>query len=344
MAIEIVWEEDKKAERLLAALNLEYQQAKIKLSEIDRGASSTNYARFGGLQPQVVADIAEVISNGLPIPKVCVVKTPTGYKSEDGWHRINGIISLADGKQVAKDPVLQVYLIKTQDAVALDVFRRSANIGHGLRSSWDERIGSAMLCVREHGLHVNEVARLFNLSRSVLSSRIRAEALRTRLQGAGIAAEALNFETLERLNTVATDDAVVEKAAQAVIAYRAPAARLEPVVKRIRSAKSEKERMQAVTDFSRQLAKEARSGLGPKPRKKDAASDRRPPTIQKRPRREKLLRMLRELVEWLDTGMNGEPFQDLGQLQFSGDEDTALVRQLAGKLVFRLKVCGMVEN
>jgi hypothetical protein len=231
-----------------------------------------------------------------------------------GNQRTTAVRELISEKKVSPSEVIPCYLVETADKYLHEIIARSANVKHGGRSSKDERLAHAIYCVRSLGMTSQQASALFMISDSTILMHVRAEDERKELAAEGIDTTSIPNVTIDALRRV-PDRRVKLDLCHVVSQYNPTADRVKGVVASICKCGSTDSRFKKVKEFSTDLKKQIQAAG---PRRNGQTRDK----VPLRPQRDKLLSMLDRLNNFLGNGPNGEPYDRLDAIQFSGGDDT----------------------
>ena len=331
--LNLTWMDDLKAMADLCSLNVMWESEAILFSKIDLRESQHNGARLGDpLVTRLISDYKQGMKNGDTFPRIVVHLTPTGYVILGGNQRCASISELIDEGFLPKSVKVEAYVVQTSDNLLLEVIARSGNVGHGGRSEFDERVAHAVYSVRQLGLPSDSAAKLYEVSRSSIDHHIKADK-----KAAEYAREGVNVAKLPRSTILAVGSAndigSEIKLAQLANQHQPPAARVAEVAKTVKASRSSGKRLLAIKDFERELTAEAHRKTNGKPKQNGSCQK-----VPRRPRRDRLVRDLERLANWLDTGLDGNRFDRLTDLQVSDKVDEGDVRRNWSRIQSRMKV------
>lgn len=328
--LRLQWTDDLKAEADFRAMNISSSKVEIRFSKIDLTESGFNCARLGDpLVPDLIRDYAQGMRNGDAFPRP-VVYRKAGYVLTSGNQRCHAVKELITKGEVEKDPLIQVYELDTSDKLMLEAVARSANVSHGGRASWDERMSHACHMVSEYGMTLNDAAKLFVVSTSSIRGHIKIEKTRKELAESGINTASVPASVIDAVGNLDQDTSVFLKLGSLVAQHTPTAERVTQVAQRIVKAKSEASRLGIVKTFEKDLADEARN-YGDKKRSKLVS-----PKAPLRPRRDQLVSQLTRFANFLDFGKSGEGFSTLTELQVATDSDKKRISDLWQRVELRM--------
>jgi hypothetical protein len=317
--IELRWMPDLKAEADLAALSIAYEIQSIPFSKIDLKESQYNGARLDTpIIASLVEDYAMAMENGDPFPRIIVFNAPTGYIISWGNQRTAAVKSLIDAGKVSPKTALEAYVVQTTDKLLLDVLARCGNVGHGGRSPKEERIAHALHAVRNLGMTASDAAKLFIVSDSTILQYIRADEERKFQLSQGINVAEVTNGVLNEIARVA-DLGLKTKLGSLASQHgkRLPVERVRQAVQALKKSRSQSAQHSIVKGLERELSEAAHRAYS-KGRKTPSSGQTKVP---RRPRRDRIITLLTQLANFLETGLDGEPFRRLSDLQVSGDID-----------------------
>lgn len=331
--LKLKWIPDLVLEEDLRSLNVTWNLATIRMTEIDIAKSKVNGARCAqSLLPAVIEDYAQAMKNGDAFPRLTVYRDlGSAYVILSGNQRRGAMQKLIDEKEIEKDPSIEVYVVDTSEKMELEAIARSGNVHHGERATKDDRIAHAVHMVRTYGMRSEDASQLFRVAVVTINQHVRAEQMRKNLGEYGINADTIPTGTLDVLTKV-KDEKVVKKIGQLVAQHLPPAKDVMQTVNRIDRAKSEESRLQIVKDMEKSLAQAASQSRN-KAKLKAAA-----PKAILRPRREKVMNCLTRLADFLDFNNSGEGFSSLAELQVTTAQDTKEVQKLWQRIAMRMAI------
>ncbi len=331
MKLKLEWVADSLTEASLRELSVPFEVDRIAFDRIDRETSQHNGARIGGgIIPHLVVDYKTAMENGNVFHRLL------GYWAADGRfvllggnQRCRSIKELIDEGKLAKATQVQVYVVSGNDKFLLDIMARTNNVVHGDRNGKEERLAHALFCVRKNGMRVVDAAKSFMVSTTTINSHIKGARVSEELEKENINVSGVSIMTLAELDKI-PDDNVKHKVGHLLATHKTTCDRVKQVVGAVKQAGSQAARLRQVKAFEKELTEEAhRVGGG----KSKTTSQRKAPS---RPRRDELIRRLRQLGNLLDQGMDGQAFTSLAELQISSVADERVVRDEWHRLVFRM--------
>jgi hypothetical protein len=159
---------------------------------------------------------------------------------------------------------------------------------------------------------------------------LRAEDQRKQLAEAGVNANAISPSSLGEIAKV-SDDGLKTKIGALVAQHGTGFERVKQIVGAVRKNKTHSERLNTIKAFERELA----VAEAQKPAKKSNGTTHKAPM---RPRRDRLMRELKSLADFLDFGLAGQGFSDMTGLQISSEVDRAAIGDLYRRVEFRMKM------
>lgn len=331
--LELKWTADLKTESDCDRMAVGYEIINIPLKAIDWKESQVNGARIGApLVRELIDDYKTGHRNGDVFPRPTVARSPLKgyYKVLSGNQRTTSVKELVEEKEVANDVQIPCYLVDTDDKLLQEIIARSANVTHGGRCSKDERLAHAIYCVRTLGMQTAQAARLFMVHDSTINMHVRAEEERKVLAKEGLDTTSIPNVTIDALRRI-PDRAAKVDLCHVVGTHCPPADRVKAVVASICRCTSPQARLKKVKEFSTELRKQVQAAG---PRRNGHMRDK----VPLRPQRDKLLSMLDRLNAFLEHGPNGEPYDRIDALQFSGGDDTARAVALWDSIQRRMQI------
>lgn len=312
------WGPDLWAERTLLQVGLEYTLVDVDLSEIDWAASKHNGARLKEpLVERLIADYCNAMLDGAVFPRTVMASKADGYLILSGNQRSNAVKRLIELEGLAPTTTIAAYVVDGANKMVCEGFARAANRAHGGRSEIAEATANAVYCVQKLGFSNADAARLMNVPVHRIQDVIRANAQRRELAEAGVRTESLSQShllELARINDLST------KVKVAHIAHKnhVTATELQPVRQAINKARSHRERLAVVKTMEKQK-------VAAKP-KYDNSRTPKPATIA-RPWRNRIVRDLTAIGNFLEHGRAGEAFESFADLQINDSADRDILAQ-----------------
>lgn len=334
--MKLSWCPDLAAESNLRRLGVVFDVDTVLFSKLDLKESRVNGARLGDpIRKDLVSDYRQGMLNGDAFPR-CVVHPNgnAGWVVLSGVQRTAAIEELIKEKQLPKDPSLEVYKLDECDKLLREIIARSANAVHGGRSDYNERLAHAVYCCRALGMQAEDAAKTFCIGRSSITLHVRAEKERDSLMRSGVDSSRMHVTALDAISRLPFDSTAKQAVAMLAVQHDVPAEKIKSVVANLKNAKSQQDRTAKVKAFERELAQQAKATA--KPQTSNGTTK-----APSRPRRDKVLRLVESLTDFLEHGNDGNAFTTLDQLQFSGDADNARLKTLVGRLTLRWNVLGV---
>ncbi|KKM62732.1 hypothetical protein LCGC14_1518660 [marine sediment metagenome] len=330
--LKLTWMDDLKAEHDLRALSVAFEIRTIPFPKIDLKESQYNGARLGDpIIPRLVEDYVTGMRNRDTFPRIVVHESKSGFVILGGNQRAAAMKKLIDLGELPKALKIEVYVVGTSDKLLLEIIARSGNVGHGGRSEKEERTAHAAYSVRRLGMRPKDAAKIFNLAESTITLNIRAEKQREELASAGVDLSAVGNSSVEPLSKI-VDSGVKLKVAQLVSQHNPGGEKIRQVAGAIRKAKSQSARLAHVKNMEKELTEADHRSI---PKRRNDNGQRKVP---QRPRRDRIIRDLGKLADYLDFGMDGQGFASFGDFQIASAPDEATVRDLHKRIQFRMKM------
>lgn len=222
---------------LLRRLQIDFEEVTIRPEQIDLEKSKNTQERIIArpVDDKHVEELALSMIDGVPFPPITVKKLGMhSYLVLSGLHRVYAA-------KEAELPEIGAYVIsdRTSDTM-ISKFSIAANAALGARPSTDQRLLQAIDLVQRSGVSIVEAAATANVSRHVLSERLRRIEGRMRL-----AKLKISDEVLKRVADTATmrlgavpDDKVLEAAVRAIDKYKLTISDIDPMVRELRKLHS----------------------------------------------------------------------------------------------------------
>lgn len=334
--MKLSWCPDLTAESNLRRLGVVFDVGMVAFSKLDLKESRVNGARLGDpIRKDLVSDYRQGMLNGDTFPR-CIVHPngKAGWVVLSGVQRTASVEELIKEGQLPKDPQLEVYKLDECDKLLREIIARSSNAVHGGRSDYQERLAHAVYCCRALGMAPQDAAKTFCINVASINQHIRAEKERDSLMRSGVDASRLPVTTLDVISRLPFDSSAKQAVATLTVQHDVPAEKVKTVVTGLKTAKSQQDRTAKIKAFERELAQQARATAKP-------STSNGTTKAPSRPRRDRLLRMLETMTDFLEHGNDGGSFTTLDQLQFTGDADTARLKTLVGRLQLRWNVLGV---
>lgn len=314
------WREDPDAITILQMVNAGFERQTICFIDIDNVASANNCARMGNpISDEKVEEYAASMRRGDVFPMIVVERSKKGFVVLGGNQRLSAakLFGISSCRAYVVNPLSDNH----RQAVI-----RSLNARHGWGTEKTERIDHGVYLVRTCGFTAFDAARLMSVSDFAIQSRLRAEDLRVELSSEGITANKMSVKALLALDKISDEDAK-KQVAKTAIAASVSADKINDVANAICSAKGKAKKSEIVKEWIKQvgyLSAEKQSDGCVKP--------------IRNPRRDKFLKMLDGLVDFLDKGNEGSGFSTLGEIGCTEARDGDAVRLMTAKLNARLKL------
>jgi hypothetical protein len=151
--------------------------------------------------------------------------------------------------------------------------------------------------------------------------RVRAEETRSFLARKGVQSQGLPLHALSAIGSI-QDEKQAVSVAKIAVEKKATGDQVAGVAAKLKTVSSVAEKQKAVREFDASLSASIRNES--------------PSKTVKRPRREKLYRMLESAVQFMEHGNAGLAFGSLGELQCIKSEDHDRLKVLVAKLTIRL--------
>lgn len=329
--LKLTWMDDLKAEHDLRSMSVSFEVRTIPFSKIDLKESQYNGARLGDpIIRHLVEDYTTGMRNGDTFPRLVVCEGKAGFVILWGNQRAATMQELIKLGELPKTLKIEVYVAATSDRLLLEIIARSGNVGHGGRSSFDERLFHAIYSVRSLGMRAKDAGRLFMVSDTTIRLHIRTDKERDEMAEAGVNLANVPNSSVEPLAAI-NDDSIKVKLGHLVAQHSPAGKRVKQAVSAIRKARSQSARLQHVKDLEKELADESHRSTA----KQNNGASRKVP---RRPRRDRIIRELTNLANYLDKGMDGEAFTKLADFQVSGVADEKAICGLWDRIQFRMKM------
>jgi len=311
---------DLKAEQTFVQLRIAYTEVEIGLSEIDWRESQHNGARLhDAIVPKLVEDYTMAMMSGDAFPRIVIRAGSSGYVILSGNQRSEAVRRLVEAGKLPKTTKIAAYMMQTSDTLLWEIFARSGNVGHGGRSEVQERILHAVYSVQSLGLTAANAAKVFNVNAGTITDAIRVAKERRELAESGVAASLIPASVMVELARVHDHGSKI-KLGHLVASHAVTAAALKPVRVAVNKARNQSARLASVKQLESQLAEEAhRANCNGKKQPVELK-------VPKRPWRDRIIRDLTAMGNFLESGRSGESFTSLQELQIACDADEASVR------------------
>lgn len=330
--LKLTWMDDLKAESDLRRMAVIFEVVTISFSEIDLKESQYNGARFGdAIIETLVDDYTQGMVNGDTFPRIVVYQSPSGYVVASGNQRCETIARLIRAKRLPKSLSIEAYVVDTTDQFLLEIIARAGNVGHGGRSEKAERTHNALHCIQRLGMSIVDASRTFNIATTTIQLHIRAEKKQNELADEGIDTTRVPRGTLNAIAKIG-DSNLETKLGHLVVQHGPSLSRVDQVAKSVKKAKSHAARIAKIKEFERELTQqEHRENRG------HVAKTNGRSKVPRRPRRDRIIGDLTKLANWLDSGLQGEPFFSLSDFQIADEEDRKVVRNAWNRIEVRMK-------
>lgn len=332
MTLKLTWYADLKAESDLKRMAVTWEIVSIPFSKIDLKESRFNGARLtGAILHHKVDDYVQGMRNGDTFPRILVHKTPTGYVILSGNQRATSVEKLISAGDLPKSVEIEVYLVGTKDKLLLEVIARAGNVSHGEGPAKDERIAQAVGMVKANGLSFKDAAKYFMVSEKAIRDNAKAEEQRKQLHRAGMDTSRLSNAQVLPLSDLNYDEPAKIKLGTLIVQHNIPSERVKQVAGVLAKEKSSENRLHIIQELAKECSHAAHEANG-------KANKEQFTRLPDRPRRDKFLRYLASLANFLDTENGGEPFSTLEELQVSTKADKERVADLSKKVLYRLRL------
>jgi hypothetical protein len=307
---------DVDAETILALVGVEYVVKEICLEEVDWAESSNNCARlWHPLNEERIDEYGRAMMLGDVFPMPVVEVSGSGLIILGGNQRLNA------AKRISAGMTMNAYVVKPLIEAHREMLIRSLNSRHGWGSEKNERAEHATYLVRKHGVAVSDAARLMMVSESVVSMRVRAEETKAFLARKGVQSHGLPLLALSAIGSI-QDERQAVSVAKIAVERKATADQVSNIAAKLKAVSSSAEKQKAVREFDSSLSSSIRNEI--------------PSRTAKRPRREKIYKLLEAAVQFMEHGNSGSAFGSLDELQCIKSEDHDRLKVLVAKLTIRL--------
>jgi len=274
------------------------------------------------LNKEKIEDYATCMKNGDVFPMIVVERTKKGK-----YTILGGNQRMAALKTIDQNAFVDCYIVDPLISMERELIIRSLNSRHGWGSTKEDRVEHAVYLVRKEGVPVSAAARAMVVSEYTIYSRIRSEDEKATLAKEGIDLSRVANGTVDCISRIC-DLETKKKIARIVVEHKVPETHLTPVVSGVDSAKSNAEKQKIIATFAKQLEHD---------------KELLPKSGVRKPRKEKLLRHLKQLSDFLESGNDGKAFSTLDELSCSSD-DLGTIRVLFAKIKARINcVCEVAE-
>jgi hypothetical protein len=216
---------------------------------------------------------------------------------------------------------MNAYVVKPLIEAHREMLIRSLNSRHGWGSEKEERAEHATYLVRKHGVAVSDAARLMMVSEGVVCMRVRAEDTKAFLARKGVQSQGMPLHALSAIASI-QDEKQAVAVAKIAVEKKATGDQVANVAAKLKTVSSSAEKQKAVREFDASLSASIRNENQSR--------------IVKRPRREKLYKILESAVQFIEHGNAGSAFGSLDELQCVKSEDHDRLKVLVAKLTIRL--------
>lgn len=223
----------------------------VRLNDIDWDTSLKNMGRLEEpLNDERVKDYATAMMNGSAFPMIILVKMKNNkYRILSGNHRGRAALSLGE-KDIA------AYVVRSGAEQELDIFARSANATNGEPPKKEEKLQQAIALAEMYGYSNRDAAKRLGLKENAVHEARRAKDCRNTLLSLGIdKADRLPQGSLLRLNNIIDNDNVLRHAGELATEYNMPGPELGEMVKQIKKARTEAQKIGVVGDWEEKCRK-----------------------------------------------------------------------------------------
>jgi ParB-like chromosome segregation protein Spo0J len=230
-------------------------QAGLPLTAIDVQAGLRNQARLESpLDKQTVERYALAMIDGAQFPPVLLVAQPSGlYLPVDGNHRLAGASE-------AELPAVDAYVLDVHDKLVITRLIRTWNIGNGRQPSREDIIEQGLYLANNTPYSHKDIARMLGMKEGTFSAYVRARAVKERLFGISIPADAIPHATLNRLHQL-KDDSVLGEVAKLTIRAGLSLDRIDGLLADLAKQRTEADRLAVVKSWWT-LTKERQANTG----------------------------------------------------------------------------------
>jgi ParB-like chromosome segregation protein Spo0J len=316
--ISLAWRSDPDAETVLGEIAcLAWTIDSVTIDQIDWSESANNCARLSDpLNKEKIEDYASSMKRGDVFPRIVVECGPNGFIILGGNQRS------AAAKQIGSDR-LECYIVKPLTTMERELVIRSLNSRHGWGSTKEERIEHAVYLVRKFGVDMSTAARSMVVSETTIFDRIRIDDTRVKLAKAGVETSKISNTAMASIARVA-DLSAQKRIAQIANETKATVDDVANVVGGVVAASGVAATSKLISTFAKTMEQ------------KKHISNKSTRGLKK-PRREKFLKLLSSLSEFLEVGNDGSAFSSLDELSCSFENDYDTVRTLYAKINSRLQ-------
>lgn len=311
--VEVNWRPDPDAESVIGYVGLKFEERKINISQIDWNESANNCARMlNPLNEEKIEDYATCMRGGDVFPMVVVEQTKTSYVILGGNQRLNAV------KRI-NATTARAYVVRGITTSQRECLIRSLNARHGWGTGKEERIQHALFLVMEQGVSVLDASKLMVVSEATLHKHMRAKIAKVSLAKAGVDTSEFSLSHFEALEKVQDEDMQAE-IARIAAARGVTGESVKSVVDSVCSAKSRVAMASKIKEWAKELAPSCAGKT----------------KVMSSPRRDKFMRLLASMNEFLERGNAGTGFSNFDELQCTS-MDSDRVKILAVKILIRLK-------
>jgi hypothetical protein len=264
------------------------------------------------LNEEKIEDYATCMKAGDVFPSVVLESTPTGYVILGGNQRLNAAKRINVTEAFA-------YVVSGLTTAQRECLIRSLNARHGWGASKEERIDHALHLVVELGVSIADASRLMVVSETTLFKHVRVKSTRASLAKAGVDTSTLSMSHIDAIDRIPDEDIQAE-IARIAVAKGATGESVKSVSDAVCSVKSRASMSSKIKEWSKDLAPVASKGK-----------------TMSAPRRDKFMRLLTTMNDFLERGNAGTGFSDLDELQCTS-LDSDRVKMLSAKILIRLKI------
>jgi transposase len=318
MLKELTTRPDPDAETVLKFAEVEFVVKAISIEDVDWRESANNCARlWNPLNEEKIDDYRMAMEGGDVFPMPVMEAAKTGLVILGGNQRMNA------ARRINPSMLLTAYVVRPLLTSQRELIIRSLNSKHGWGSEKEERLAHAVFLVHKHGISAADAAKLFVVSASSITLRIRADETKAALARKSIDASRLALTALSAIASI-QDEKQATAIAKVAVENQATGDEVVAAVNKLNAAKSTAEKAKCVKAFSSSLQASV---------KKEGESGG-----IKKPRRKKFLSYLESFAEFLDHGNGGDGFTSLDELQCVANIDGEKIAMLSNKIIVRLNI------
>jgi hypothetical protein len=204
--MKLSWCPDLTAESNLRRLGVVFDVGNVAFSKLDLKESQVNGARLGDpLVQSLISDYRQGMLNGDTFPRIVVHPGKAGWIILSGNQRTAAVEKLVKEGELPKDPQIECYKLDECDKLLREIIARSANVVHGGRAEYDERLAHAVYCCRALGMSPADAAKTFCVGKDGIIKNMRAEKERDSLMRSGVDASRLPITTLDAISKLPFD-------------------------------------------------------------------------------------------------------------------------------------------